>query len=62
MVLGLGSMFNHSVAMQNVVWERDVEMEVVRYKTFREVREGEELCEWMKRRERLGTICDGQDR
>lgn len=43
-VLGLGSMFNHSSISQNVGWLRDVEREVVVYKTLRDVRKGEELC------------------
>lgn len=44
MVLGLGSMFNHSTLHQNVGWERDVNNKVIVYKTLREVEEGEELC------------------
>jgi len=36
-------MFNHT-NMQNVSWERDVEQEVIVYKTLRDIAEGEELC------------------
>ncbi|KAF7845704.1 hypothetical protein BT93_L1087 [Corymbia citriodora subsp. variegata] len=43
-ILGLGSMFNHSTADQNVGWERDVINGLVTYKSLREIREGEELC------------------
>ncbi|GAB7365228.1 hypothetical protein MBLNU230_g6314t1 [Neophaeotheca triangularis] len=43
-VLGLGSMFNHSTLAQNVGWFRDVERGVVVYRTLKDVREGEELC------------------
>ncbi|KAK5171325.1 uncharacterized protein LTR77_004469 [Saxophila tyrrhenica] len=43
-VLGLGSMFNHSRSHQNVVWERDLERQVIVYRTSRWVEEGEELC------------------
>ncbi|KAK4496395.1 hypothetical protein PRZ48_012375 [Zasmidium cellare] len=43
-VLGLGSMFNHSTQHQNVGWTRDLQREVVVYRTLREVQEGEELC------------------
>ncbi|KAF2759639.1 protein methyltransferase [Pseudovirgaria hyperparasitica] len=42
-VFGLGSMFNHSHD-QNVGWERNVEKQVVTYKTLRSVSAGEELC------------------
>ncbi|KAF2142535.1 uncharacterized protein K452DRAFT_286961 [Aplosporella prunicola CBS 121167] len=42
-VLGLGSMFNHS-RDQNVGWERDVDHLLVRYQTLRDVKAGEELC------------------
>ena len=44
-ILGLGSMFNHSELHQNVGWERDIEQELVRYTTLRDVEAGEELCE-----------------
>jgi uncharacterized protein len=43
-VLGLGSMFNHSTNDQNVVWERDVRRLVVTYKASRAMSAGEELC------------------
>ncbi|KAI4727014.1 hypothetical protein E4T49_05276 [Aureobasidium sp. EXF-10728] len=43
-ILGLGSMFNHSTLHQNVGWERDVANKVIVYKTLREVEKGEELC------------------
>ncbi|KAI9797792.1 MAG: hypothetical protein M1833_005295 [Piccolia ochrophora] len=43
-VLGLGSMFNHSTLDQNVGWIRDVERQVVTYTTLRNVKKGEELC------------------
>lgn len=43
-ILGLGSMFNHSSIAQNVGWLRDVQNEVVVYKTLRDVHAGEELC------------------
>ncbi|KAI4735362.1 hypothetical protein E4T50_14115, partial [Aureobasidium sp. EXF-12298] len=43
-ILGLGSMFNHSSAHQNVGWERDIANKVIVYKTLREVQVGEELC------------------
>lgn len=44
-VLGLGSMFNHSAQFQNVGWERDLVKEVVVYKALRDIQPGEELCE-----------------
>lgn len=43
-VFGLGSMFNHSSLHQNVGWTRDLEREVIVYRTLRDVEEGEELC------------------
>ncbi|KAI9854105.1 MAG: hypothetical protein M1824_000617 [Vezdaea acicularis] len=43
-VLGLGSVFNHSGPGQNVGWERDVQRMLVRYITLRNVCKGEELC------------------
>lgn len=43
-VFGLGSLFNHSSAHQNVGWKRDLEREVVRYFALRDIQEGEELC------------------
>ena len=43
-VLGLGSMFNHSVHGQNVGWDRDLARMCVRYQALRDIRAGEELC------------------
>lgn len=43
-VFGLGSMFNHSNLRQNVVWQRDLEGEVIVYRALRDVDAGEELC------------------
>jgi SET domain-containing protein len=43
-ILGLGSMFNHSRLHQNVGWKRDVEKKLVTYRTLRDVKKGEELC------------------
>ncbi|TVY50044.1 SET domain-containing protein [Lachnellula occidentalis] len=43
-VLGLGSMFNHSNRQQNVGWERDLTHCLVTYTALRDIREGEELC------------------
>ncbi|GAB1741308.1 hypothetical protein NU219Hw_g6547t1 [Hortaea werneckii] len=43
-ILGLGSMFNHSTEDQNVGWKRDLENELVVYRALRDVKEGEELC------------------
>ncbi|KAH8821224.1 hypothetical protein F5884DRAFT_79247 [Xylogone sp. PMI_703] len=43
-VLGLGSMFNHSSLHQNVGWERDLTNLLITYKTLRDIRIGEELC------------------
>lgn len=43
-VFGLGSMFNHSTDHQNVGWTRDLDREVVVYRTLNDVKEGEELC------------------
>ncbi|KAF8474928.1 hypothetical protein BDZ91DRAFT_674929 [Kalaharituber pfeilii] len=42
-VLGLGSMFNHSRIRQNVGWRRDIGAGTVTYLTIRDVKEGEEL-------------------
>lgn len=53
MPLGLGALFNHasvSSAGHNVGFVRDVEEEVIRYVTLRDVQRGEELC-----------ICYGDD-
>ncbi|KAM0715276.1 hypothetical protein Q7P37_008774 [Cladosporium fusiforme] len=44
LILGLGSMFNHSTLHQNVGWTRDVAQQVIVYKTLRDVQAGEELC------------------
>lgn len=43
-VLGLGSMFNHSTHDQNVGWKRDLENRLVVYRALRDIQEGEELC------------------
>ena len=43
-VLGLGSMFNHSLRSQNVGWKRDLECETVVYSALRDIARGEELC------------------
>ena len=43
-VLGLGSMFNHSTYAQNVAWTRDVVNECVTYTALRDIQVGEELC------------------
>ena len=43
-VLGLGSMFNHSTLHQNTGWERNLENQTVVYTTLRDVKAGEELC------------------
>lgn len=43
-VLGLGSMFNHSAQEQNIGWERDVMRGCVRYYALRDIAAGEELC------------------
>ena len=45
LALGLGSMFNHSRTNQNVVWERDVDNQVVRYTALCDIASGQELCE-----------------
>lgn len=42
-ILGLGSMFNHS-RNQNLGWTRDAEKLIVTYKTLRDIVAGEELC------------------
>ncbi|KAM0711807.1 hypothetical protein Q7P35_001176 [Cladosporium inversicolor] len=44
LILGLGSMFNHSSLRQNVGWTRDVDKLVIVYRTLRDVPAGEELC------------------
>ncbi|KAF7905048.1 uncharacterized protein EAF01_005569 [Botrytis porri] len=43
-ILGLGSMFNHSTLHQNVGWERDVHNLLITYTALRDIKEGEELC------------------
>ncbi|KAL1302167.1 hypothetical protein AAFC00_002598 [Neodothiora populina] len=43
-ILGLGSMFNHSSHSQNVGWERDLAREIVTYVALRDIEAGEELC------------------
>ncbi|EPE36879.1 SET [Glarea lozoyensis ATCC 20868] len=43
-ILGLGSMFNHSVPNQNVGWERDVARQLMTYTALRDIQKGEELC------------------
>jgi hypothetical protein len=43
-ILGLGSMFNHSTHEQNVGFERDVERQVITYRALRDIPAGEELC------------------
>nr|POE52088.1 set domain-containing protein 7 [Quercus suber] len=44
LVLGLGSLFNHSRFGQNVVWTRDVQNALIVYRALRDVEAGEELC------------------
>ncbi|KAH8730166.1 hypothetical protein GQ44DRAFT_482154 [Phaeosphaeriaceae sp. PMI808] len=43
-IFGLGSMFNHSIHEQNVVWERDSDQQVITYRASRNIMAGEELC------------------
>jgi uncharacterized protein len=43
-ILGLGSMFNHSTYGQNVAWTRDVANKCIVYTTLRDIKVGEELC------------------
>lgn len=43
-ILGLGSLFNHSTYYQNVGWVRDVAHRLITYKTLRDIKVGEELC------------------
>ncbi|KAK4610684.1 SET domain-containing protein 7 [Fulvia fulva] len=43
-ILGLGSMFNHSTDDQNVGWTRKLDKEVIVYRALRDIHEGEELC------------------
>jgi len=44
LILGLGSMFNHSTMYQNVGWDRDIKNLLITYTTLRDIKEGEELC------------------
>ena len=44
MVLGLGSLFNHSTEYQNVGWIRDTTAGCIIYKASRDISTGEELC------------------
>jgi hypothetical protein len=43
-ILGLGSMFNHSTLHQNVGWDRDLQKLLVTYTALRDIKRGEELC------------------
>jgi SET domain-containing protein len=43
-ILGLGSMFNHSNLHQNVGWERDLGKQIITYTALRDIKAGEELC------------------
>ncbi|CZR59625.1 uncharacterized protein PAC_09519 [Phialocephala subalpina] len=43
-ILGLGSMFNHSTMNQNVGWDRDIDNLLITYTTLRDIKAGEELC------------------
>ena len=43
-VLGLGSMFNHSTYAQNVAWTRDVANECITYTALKDIEAGDELC------------------
>lgn len=43
-ILGLGSLFNHSAHLQNVGWIRDIPNKTITYKTLRDIKDGEELC------------------
>ena len=43
-VLGLGSMFNHSNYAQNVAWTRDVPNECITYVALKDIEIGDELC------------------
>jgi uncharacterized protein len=44
LILGLGSMFNHSNLRQNVGWERDIKNLLITYTALRDIKDGEELC------------------
>jgi uncharacterized protein len=43
-ILGLGSLFNHSKLHQNVGWTRDIENRLITYTALRDIKLGEELC------------------
>ena len=43
-MLGLDSMFNHSVYNQNIGWERNIKAESVTYRASQDIKAGEELC------------------
>jgi len=43
-VLGLGSMFNHSTYSQNVAWRRDLKTQCVTYTALKDIAPKEELC------------------
>ncbi|KAG8624606.1 hypothetical protein KVT40_007673 [Elsinoe batatas] len=43
-VLGLGSMFNHSTQDQNVGWKADTTHQIMTYHALRDIQPGEELC------------------
>jgi hypothetical protein len=53
-VLGLGSMFNHS-SDQNIGWERNIANEVITYRALRIIPTGEELCTFMHQHEHEQT-------
>lgn len=42
-VLGLGSIFNHSAIHQNVGWFRNIGAQVITYVALRDIQPGEEL-------------------
>lgn len=42
-VLGLGSMLNHSAIRQNIRWRRNLEAGVIVYSALRYIEQGEEL-------------------
>ena len=44
MVLGLGSMFNHSARGQNIGWERNLQTQCITYRALQDIKAGEELC------------------
>lgn len=43
-VLGLGSLFNHSGLQQNVGWTRQIDAKTITYTALRDIDVGEELC------------------